>query len=327
MPTLAPRRREADRLRRRPARRRGRADAHGRRRRHARLHGARAGGGATRRRARRPLRARARPLRGARRGEPGQRRLAVRDRAAHRHPAAAAREGAAPDLPGELCAALDRALRPDPELRGDLDDLFDALRRRARARCPTRAAGSPPHPLERTIPALPPAVGRLLAPAAAGALAWAALAGLTPEPAVPAPAAAVVAALLVALLPRAGWLIAAAGITRRADARPAPAPRRGAARRRARGRARRCCCAPTAAPGRCRSRRRSLGLVGLAGAYPALAGRAPRWTARARARRARRLVASCSPSRCSAARWSSGRPTGRRSAPGSTARPGSPPAT
>ena len=45
---LAPRRGEADRLRRRPPRRRGRADAHRRRRRHARLHGAGAGGGATR---------------------------------------------------------------------------------------------------------------------------------------------------------------------------------------------------------------------------------------------------------------------------------------
>ena len=39
---------------------------------------------------------------------------------------------ARPDLPGELCAALDRTLEADPELRGDLDDLFDALRRRAR---------------------------------------------------------------------------------------------------------------------------------------------------------------------------------------------------
>ena len=187
---VAPRRREADGLRRRAARRRGRADAHGRRRRHARLHGAR-----SRRRAaastsaptstrsalvlyeafagvnpvapaRRP------PPRGA--SAPGCRRSRSRAR----------------DLPGELCAAIDRALGArSGACAAMLDDLFDALRRRARPRCPTRAARIPAHPLERTIPRAP-ARGRAgsLAPAAAGALAWAALAGLTPEPA-PSPGA------------------------------------------------------------------------------------------------------------------------------------------
>ena len=232
---------------------------------------------------------------------------------------------ARPDLPGELCAALDRTLEADPELRGDLDDLFDACAD-ALGEVSDEGGRIPEHPLERTIPALPPAVGRLLAPAAAGALAWAALAGLTPEPAVPAPAAAAVAALLVALLPRAGWLVAAAGVTVAADARAAPAPRSGAARRRARRRARRCCCAPTAAPGRCRSRRRCSGWS----ASPARIPRSP--DARRAGPRASRSARSapgpsCSPSRCSAARWCSGRPTGCRTAPGSTARPGSPPAT
>ncbi len=185
---------------------------------------------------------------------------------------------ARPDLPGELCAALDRTLEADPELRGDLDDLFDACAD-ALGEVSDEGGRIPEHPLERTIPALPPAVGRLLAPAAAGALAWAALAGLTPEPAVPAPAAAAVAALLVALLPRAGWLVAAAGVTVLLTLGPLQRP--GAALLvaalaagpplllRADGRA---WSLPFAAP--------LLGLVGLAGAYPALAGRAPRWTAR-----------------------------------------------
>ena len=42
-----------------------------------------------------------------------------------------------------------------------------------------------------------------------------------------------------------------------------------------------CCCAPTGAPGRCPRVAPALGLLGLAGAYPALAGRAPRWSTRA----------------------------------------------
>ena len=95
----------------------------------------------------------------------------------------------------------------------------------------------------------------------------------------PAPAAAAVVALLVALLPRAGWLIAAAGITVVLTLGPLQRP--GAALLvavlaagpplllRADGRS---WSLPFAAP--------LLGLVGLAGAYPALAGRAPRWTAR-----------------------------------------------
>src|SRR5688572_11514427 len=89
------------------------------------------------------------------------------------------------DLPADLCVALDRAVLPDPEQRGELADLFDAL---ADALPEVSDEGGliAPHPLERRIPALPPAIGRLVAPAAAGALAWAAMAGLTPEPA-PAP--------------------------------------------------------------------------------------------------------------------------------------------
>ncbi len=186
---------------------------------------------------------------------------------------------ARPDLPRELTAALDRTLEADPEARGDLDDLFDALAD-ALGDVSDEGGRIPEHPLEREIPALPPAIGRVVAPAAAGALAWLALAGLTPEPAVPAPAAALAVAVLVALLPRAGWLVSAAAITVLLTLGPLQRP--GAALLvavlaagpplllRADGRA---WSLPAAAP--------LLGLLGLAGAYPALAGQAPRWAARA----------------------------------------------
>ncbi|MGI8781165.1 MAG: serine/threonine-protein kinase, partial [Solirubrobacteraceae bacterium] len=93
------------------------------------------------------------------------------------------------DLPTGLCAAIDRTLAPDPEVRGELDDLFDALSEALPA-VSDDGGQLAPHPLERGIPALPPAVGRLVAPAAAAALVWAALAGLTPEPALAPPLAA-----------------------------------------------------------------------------------------------------------------------------------------
>ena len=166
----------------------------------------------------------------------------------------------------------------DPEFRGDLDDLFDACADAlgevsdAGGGCrSTRSSGRSPRCRPRS--------GGWSRRAAAGALAWAALAGLSPEPAVPAPAAALLVALLVALLPRAGWLAAAAGVTVLLTLGTFQRP--GAALLvaalcagpplllRADGRA---WSLPFAAP--------LLGLAGLAGAYPALAGRAPRWTAR-----------------------------------------------
>jgi hypothetical protein len=182
------------------------------------------------------------------------------------------------DLPPALCAALDRAVRPDPEERGGLDDLFDALAD-ALGEVSDKGGSIAPHPLERELPVLPPALGRLVAPAAAGGLAWAALAGLTPDPAVPPPLAALAVVALVAALPRLGWLSAALAVP--ALLALSPAPRPGAAvlvlllalapalLLRADGRA---WALPAAAP--------LLGLAGLAGAYPALAGRAPRWPAR-----------------------------------------------
>jgi eukaryotic-like serine/threonine-protein kinase len=182
------------------------------------------------------------------------------------------------DLPPELCAALDRAVAPNPEQRGELDDLFDAMAD-ALGEVSDEGGRIAPHPLERRLPVLPPAVGRLVAPAAAGALVWAALAGLTPEPAVPPALAAAITVALVAVLPRLGWLAAAVGVPLLLVLGPTQRP--GAALMvaaaalaaplllRADGRA---WALPAAAP--------LLGLVGLAGVYPALAGRAERWGAR-----------------------------------------------
>ena len=153
---------------------------------------------------------------------------------------------------------------------------------RSSARCPrspTRA-GVAPHPLERRLPVLPPALGRIVAPAATGGLAFAALAGLTPEPAAAPLLVGAGAAALTAVLPRAGWLATTGAVAGLLAFSPAPRP--GAAvlvlllalapalLLRADGRA---WPLPAAAP--------LLGLAGLAGAYPALAGHAPRWTARA----------------------------------------------
>ncbi|HET6549320.1 MAG TPA: serine/threonine-protein kinase [Solirubrobacter sp.] len=176
------------------------------------------------------------------------------------------------DLPPELCAAIDRALRPKPDERGTLDELADGL---AAALPDVSDEGGTVarHPLERTQPlALPRGVARAAAGLAAGGLAAAALAWAGESP---APAAA--AAVAVALLPRAGWLAATtATIAVLATERPgaavlvaaaaAPVPlllrRHGTA-----------WSAPALAP--------LLGLAALAGAYPALAGRARSWFARA----------------------------------------------
>ena len=118
---------------------------------------------------------------------------------------------------------------------------------------------------------------RILAAAAAAALAGAALARLGPQPPLEPAAGAALAAGAVILLPRIGWLLAAAaliawlavplpGIALLAACAVVPVPVLLARR------------APTwslpaAAP--------LLGAIGLAGGWPALAGQAARWQARA----------------------------------------------
>jgi len=186
--------------------------------------------------------------------------------------------GHRPDLPQDLCAAIDRAILPEPGDRGELEDLFDVLADTLPG-VSDEGGTIAPHPLERRLLVLPPVLGRIVAPAATGGLAYAALAGLTPEPAVAPVLVAAGAAALTAFLPRAGWLATTAAVTGLLALSPAPRPGVAllvlllalapALLLRADGRA---WALPAAAP--------LLGLAGLAGAYPALAGSAPRWTSR-----------------------------------------------
>ena len=182
------------------------------------------------------------------------------------------------DLPAELCAALDRALSPRPEDRGTLDELADEL---AAGLTGVSDEGGTilAHPLERPRTAqLPPAAGRIAAGLAAAGLAAAA----------------------TTLDPRHA----------RRPRRPRPPPRRSSSprcpgsagwrasprsrscSRRPTGRGRRSSCSPPprSAPPLVRGSGHAwslpaaaplLGLATLAGAYPALAGRAGRWWQRA----------------------------------------------
>jgi eukaryotic-like serine/threonine-protein kinase len=180
------------------------------------------------------------------------------------------------DLPLDLCAAVDRAVLPRPEARGTVEDLRAALAvalPRARDEEGT-IAGSPleglgrPEPRRRTRPG-----ARLLAGAGAGALVTGALTWLGPLPPVPPVAAGAAAAIAVAVLPRGAWLaiavalvawlaaVQSAGVALLIAAGALPTAlllRRGGA----------LWSAPVIAP--------ALGVAGLAGAWPALAGQALR---------------------------------------------------
>jgi hypothetical protein len=181
------------------------------------------------------------------------------------------------DLPLDLCTAIDRAVLPRPEQRGTLGELRAALavalpgagdEAGTIAGSPLEGLGETAVPRARTRP-----TARLLAGVAAGALATAALAWLGPAAPLPAPAVGGIAALLVAILPRAGWLALAtalavwlagaqrggvAAILLAAALPTALLLRRGGA----------LWSAPAIAP--------VLGIAGLAGAWPALAGQVAR---------------------------------------------------
>jgi hypothetical protein len=190
------------------------------------------------------------------------------------------------DLPAPLCAALDRALAPDPEARGTLDELAAELAG-ALPEVGDEGGTIAPHPLERAD-RLPP-LGRAAAGAAAAGLTALALVATGDPPSwaaagdPPSWAAgnelvgAAAAFFLVALFPRVGWLIAAAGcIAALAEPWPAAAGLLAAAAAVPPLLLRRdglTWSLPAAAP--------ALGLAGLAGAYPALAGRAGGFWARA----------------------------------------------
>jgi eukaryotic-like serine/threonine-protein kinase len=176
---------------------------------------------------------------------------------------------ARPDLPESLCDALDRALMPDPEERGELEDLANALEDEL-FEVSDDGGTLAPLPLERRRGprALPRWASRVLAALGTGILAGAALAALDNPPAAPLAAAAVVAAAAL-VLPRATWLAAAvAAVVVIAAERPGLAALVAVAALLpplvARS-ARSAWPLPALAP--------AMGLIGLAGAYPALAGR------------------------------------------------------
>jgi hypothetical protein len=183
---------------------------------------------------------------------------------------------ARPDLPERLCGALDRALRPDPEERGELEDLAAALTGDL-PEVSDEGGTIAPLPLERRgARGLPAPAARLLAGVGAGALTAIASTALERPPATPLAVAAVVA-VLVALLPRAGWLAAAlATVVALAAERPGLVTLVALACALPPLLARRAGTAwslPAAAP--------ALGVITLAGAFPALAGRARRARTRA----------------------------------------------
>jgi hypothetical protein len=179
-----------------------------------------------------------------------------------------------PDLPRALCAAIDRALRPDPDERGELEDLEDACED-ALLDVSDEGGTIAPLPFERRGGALLPRwASRPLAALAAGALAAAVAASLGRPPVEPAAAGAAVAAAVL-VLPRLGWIAAAVAVVAAlAGERPGLAALAAVAALAVMLLARRTPGAwslPAAAA--------VLGLAGLAGAYPALAGRGTRaWT-------------------------------------------------
>ena len=128
------------------------------------------------------------------------------------------------DLPDGLCAAIDRAVLPAPggarRARGPLR----RARRGASAESPTRAGVIAPHPIERRRGVLLPLATRLAAPAATGALAYAALRRAY-WPATRCRAAGRRgggAAVLTLIWPRVGWLATASGVAGLLASGPAP---------------------------------------------------------------------------------------------------------
>jgi hypothetical protein len=177
------------------------------------------------------------------------------------------------DLPRGLCRSLDRALAPDPARRGSLADLRLAFSQALAGELPSRGRRRAPHPHPRAeaIRLVGPRQPRALAGLAAAALVLAALATpLGPASPVSALWAAAAAAVAAALLPRGGWLglglagvswlviggAAGAGLLLALALAPVPSLLR---------RAPWLWSAPALAP--------ALGAVGLAVAFPALAGR------------------------------------------------------
>jgi hypothetical protein len=200
------------------------------------------------------------------------------------------------DLPRELGCAIDLALRPRPRERGSVEELREALRTSlgelqdrpgvVDSPWPSRTARRTEEPLAARFeaplplgpddleaegrPAIPWPERALGAAVAAGVAAWLAGAVLAPGSVNPA-IAAVLAAVSVAALPRIGWLalIAAAGGALAAQGRPGAVPLVVLAG----------VTAPLLLPLQparwpLPALAPALGAIALAGAWPALAGRA-----------------------------------------------------
>ena len=181
-------------------------------------------------------------------------------------------KGERPDLPTRLCRAVDHALQPEPERRGTLDELRDALESTLTERAPRRLRVPP-----ALIPVtLTPRVGRLLAAAAAAGLAAAVTATLATRNGSTVPlAAAALTAVLTAASPALGWLLAALASLAWLGA----AGQAGTALLLAAA----LVAAPALLPGRPRLWSLPLlapllGIAGIAACYPALAGRAAKTT-------------------------------------------------
>ena len=276
-----------------PASRARRPHPHRRRARDARLHGSRAVRRQRGRRRGRPVLAGARPLRGAVRHQPGPRRHPRRHRAAHR-PArsrrcARARRSAAR---ADLARSTPRWHLPPAE-RGTLES--SRTRSSACARARPQALTQAPHPRHAARRLAPPgrgiarAAGAAPCPRGPGAPSRPPRRARGPRSSSPHPQRRPRLAL-----PRGVWLGAARSPW--SAGRPSPGGPGCAARCSPRWRPR-CCrrCARRAARLRvgwlAAALAPVLGLAGLAGAFPAVAGQAGRWRARARPGRARILVA------------------------------------
>jgi hypothetical protein len=193
------------------------------------------------------------------------------------------------DLPPELCAALDRALRTNPGERGTLADLGDALED-ALTEVDDDGGTIARHPLERPalLPPVPRGGPRIAHALGTALIAAGAVAAFGSGATLSIPALAAAVAVVTAVLPRLGWVGAMAGtvvvlaageaLTGGSEAvaaagsaailalaaLPIPFVLAGSPR---------AWSAPVLAP--------LLGLTGLAGAFPALAGRAATWGRRA----------------------------------------------
>ncbi|MGI8921500.1 MAG: protein kinase domain-containing protein [Solirubrobacteraceae bacterium] len=114
-------------------------------------------------------------------------------------------------LPIPLSAAIDRALAPEPDRRGSIADLHEALIETI-AELADEGGIVAPSPVERALTRRQAGFGaRVIAATAGAALAAALFVFADPRPPLAATTALIAVALALALAPRVAWLAAAAG--------------------------------------------------------------------------------------------------------------------